>query len=278
MNINDCLEEKLRNFGISSSYIQFLKEEVLEVDKYSNYYDVEQTESLLVPVNDIVALGMRGVSNCTWWEHATYEVGDLENSRMSRFEENNNLSQLRIDQISAIFASDNFADHNDAVKLNFYQEEGKYFVTNGNHRVMWAKLLNIPFIKSKVTHFTFNPEQYENYMIHHDLKMELQTLLKCNQMYVDELSGKKAIFYKGILVIHLPQKKYMNYSDAKSVELACSNITDTIGFINSLLKEYKYYVRIPAFIRLNFLKFKTYFTQNAVQRRRLKLIEVLLSQ
>ncbi|MCM3603196.1 hypothetical protein M3175_20875 [Robertmurraya korlensis] len=235
------LEAKLTSLGVSSEHIQFLKQELLEPNVYDNYYDLtNDDESIeLVPTKNIASLGLRGVSNQTWWDHAIYKVGTLEKYRMDRFERKNNFSDLGT--IYQIFSNDEFADRKEAVELKYYPKDNKYFVINGNHRVTWAKLLNVPAIKAKVLRHSLNQSKFSNYFLYVEAKeLLIQVIKSINMRYVYE-NNYIDVYFKDIFVVGRSCPQINDFSNEEVVNMVVETFRQIIDYLRKIERDIKFY-------------------------------------
>lgn len=260
----NSLEGKLKALGVTDKHITFLKETFLESEIYAKYYEYQgdQEKIELVPVKDIVALGARGKGNRSWWDHATYEVGSLEESRIDRFITNNNMTELSSSQINELFSREQFADISDRVKLSFYEQENKFFVINGNHRIMWAKLLNVPFIRAEVSYYSINSNKYEEHLLYTDTKNELDHLIKKVEFEIIEKRDWLGIYYKGLLITEYPVNYLTIDICLRSEEEKIERINKAINILRQIEDNYNYYMKYPSFIRLYILKIVKVFSSN----------------
>lgn len=273
-NISNILESKLRSFGVSDEHICFLKKELLEPHIYYDFYDYSKSDFKdLVNVKNIVGLVLRGRSNKTWWEHATYKVGNLEKDRMEKFEINNNLATLSPDERNQIFSSNTFLRDRDNVRLEFFAEENKYFVTNGNHRVTWAKLLNVPKINAEVIWYSFNPIKYQNYIHRCDTKETLERVVKMSSMNLVQDGQFLDVYYKDIYIDGYYHNECLNLSDTDKVNQEIKNVMKIIDKIKIIENVFNRFMKIPEKFRVPVLKFLKVFKKD---KENLILIERMI--
>ncbi|MDQ0418907.1 hypothetical protein J2Z48_003112 [Croceifilum oryzae] len=94
----------------------------------------------------------------SWWEHLTYQAGCLEPDRIKSLQE-----ELETKGRDAFIES--FALEEYQIPLRYYPSMDQYYGSyDGTHRIVWAKLVNAPYIRAKVEVYERNEEMYRNYL------------------------------------------------------------------------------------------------------------------
>ncbi|WP_053360960.1 hypothetical protein [Bacillus sp. FJAT-27251] len=226
---------------------------MVKSDKYyQSFFENESSESnVIVPVRDIKGLtDTRGEENRSWWDHATLRAGKLSVTRFNSFGEK--LKETNLEEFRQWFISDNFP----LMKLVYYKEFNEYYVeTDGNHRTVWAKLIDAEFIKAKVVNCRLNIQKFKeinrkeqqklnNFIIIEKLKIDFEKYI---QRYGFSINYGYIIYKGERLMLCYPPKLY--YSNDQVVEFFKTYIREVKSNLRDLENEYHKLKKIPRILR-----------------------------
>ncbi|MDT3498136.1 hypothetical protein NLU03_28520 [Bacillus toyonensis] len=178
--MNHNLYNELFSLGVKTSHLEKMKnEKPTEHEIQMNYHTYVKTDEIPISINLRKLKGLsRGDTRFTWWDHLTLEARQLNYHKRDRL-----LNILKNDGLDKFIHS--FEQNEYAIDVIYLDDEDAYYTCEGNHRTVLAKILNVPFIKAKVSYHTcdipcknaFN--QYQNNR--HKLELRLESLgLKLN--------------------------------------------------------------------------------------------------
>ena len=160
-NQKDCssydgdLENNLIEYGVSEEIIERAKNTILQ--PHPRYLlDVKSDpQIILVPTNKIIGTGRATPGRSVF--DTVREIRSEDNLSPGRFEAffMKNGSNLNINEFRRVFS-----DLNEPVKMEYYEDEDKYFLSgDGNHRTLLAMLYGADTIKSKVYRYKIDYEK-----------------------------------------------------------------------------------------------------------------------
>lgn len=207
-------ESYLIKRGISKDHLDQMKKELVQLDiGYHYFYDMVDTEEdVLVPVNKIQGLSStRGEANRSWFNHIARKAGGLSLTRLNslrRSLENQGLESFR----------ESFKEREYQVRLIHYDEEDNYYVGgDGNHRTVWAKIVNAPSICARVSRYKINHKNRTNYQAVRKLKYvevidQLERSVQLHKKLSRFISNtKKRVFLLKVLEIFANEKRLLIY-------------------------------------------------------------------
>ncbi|SDZ44774.1 hypothetical protein [Bacillus sp. 166amftsu] len=186
-----CLINGLRNHGVDLDHLKKMNlEKPILCEKLELYYDHIPTEkkNMLVKISKIRGLtDTRLNTNCTWAQHMTGEAGVLALNRIE--------THYKYLQENGLAASIEYFQHpKHKINLSYLDKEDIYVVTDGNHRTVFAKMINAPYIFAEVEIYKHNYTS-EAYYLHY------KKLLKDLKESAEELNfhiQDRRIMYKDI--------------------------------------------------------------------------------
>ncbi|MBY0598967.1 hypothetical protein [Bacillus bingmayongensis] len=160
--MDNTLFQELCKCGVDSEHlIKTDQEKPISSEELERYYDYvkEEEQKKLVDVTKIKGLTDTRLNvNGTWWEHFNGEAEVLAHNRIETlFERLKEKGLLRF-----IFS---FEESRYCVPLAYFDKEDIYFAYgDGNHRTVFAKIVNAPYIFAKVSYYKYNPVSERNYI------------------------------------------------------------------------------------------------------------------
>ncbi|MBX4163787.1 hypothetical protein [Priestia megaterium] len=148
--------------GVSREHILFLRQsKVKSLGEIGEFFQSNGTEEVeLVPVSKIKGLN-RGTPGFSWLDHAEMIAGNLSPSSFQSFQQR--LEETSLESFREWLKSESFLETNDVVTFNYYAECDEYYAYEGNHRTLWAKLVDAKYIKAKVNKYHYNSAKHSNY-------------------------------------------------------------------------------------------------------------------
>lgn len=252
----DIVSTLLKKNLINEAHIQFLERTKVEPNNFYKYYELKHTiDSESVEVSKIRGLGMRGECGESWADHISFSVGTLSKKRINDFINDNNLLEKTRGEINELFSSENFIRFRDNVKLNYYKEEDVYFVSNGNHRTMLAKLFNVSHIRAEVSVHKLSEKSYGNYKRYKEMKHQLFNLVdeigctlkkRENIIHVDF-----DVYYEEVYVYSFTCEDWMTFSDTSKLNGLINGFEEAMGFLLKFSNKVNFYKRMPKCVRLH---------------------------
>lgn len=141
------LEDDLRGYGVSSEAIEKAKKEKIEFKNELPYYESNGTsrEIRLVPVDRVKAL-WRGTPGKSVFENVeSMRRGEREPFRFKSALMY--LTEFGLDRLKESYQNLEYA----TPRYVYYQDDDIYYVNDGTHRTLIAKLIGAPYIKAEVT-------------------------------------------------------------------------------------------------------------------------------
>ena len=168
-------EKFLLKMGVSQGHIDRMKRERCVTSyEYQLFYEwVGKTEyHVQAPVEKIHGLTeTRGKDGASWWDHFIGKAGMIERDRIEYLR--GKLEEMGLERFRAHFAESRYS-----VDLGYYPEHDVFIVENdGNHRILWAKIVGAPTISAVVHHFRFLPDHFERYTMVKERKEQFESTL-----------------------------------------------------------------------------------------------------
>ncbi|WP_455931443.1 hypothetical protein [Priestia aryabhattai] len=267
----NIFEEKLLSVGVSKEHISFLKQNKLKsLGELAEFFELGKVEEVkLVPVSKIKGLnGLRGASNYSWLDHADGKAGNLCKRRLDSFQKK--LDNTSLDSFRKWFESDEFLNTHDKVQFNYYDKYDEYYVGNGNHRTLWAKLVDAKYINARVVTHHYNFVKHENYKknyeeYHQKIKNSDENFLKllntCNLelKYGDNKVERDQIAYEDFRIStykspHLDSKYRINYNNKSSIKEYFRLLRDKKVLLEKIMDRYFFCLNIPRKWRVKFIE------------------------
>jgi len=221
-------EKYLVEAGVSPEHLDKMKKEIVQGhDHYHYFYDyVGEKETFIVPVNKIKGLS-RGEDGRTWWDHITSKAGNLSWIRIQNL-------RRRIEEKGLEEFRRSFEDPSYRVELNYYDYEDSYYVGgDGNHRTLWAKIVDAPFICARVSRYSLSPTKWINYQNVQDWKEKLRSLLERYNLQL--VNGH--IEANGWSILYLdPTYTYIyDYGDKDQVHAVLDEYSEVISLLEGAI-------------------------------------------
>ncbi|MYL37359.1 hypothetical protein [Halobacillus litoralis] len=212
-----CTPNKLENLlldkGVRDFHITRMKnEKTLDVSEYNIYYDLQGERTLKkIPVDRIKTTNRVNPNVVSWFELAFAPHGiNLSSDRLHRcllkFKDSINLQSYY-----DFFVSDECRKKN-PISFNYYDKDNIYTASAGNHRTIFAKITDTPYIKANTDIFTFNQQKYSNYVKLKSAFLKFEKSLEAFNLCLDEIYEAKCISYRGEFFIGVFDNSYLyNY-------------------------------------------------------------------
>ncbi|ARI75657.1 hypothetical protein [Halobacillus mangrovi] len=250
----NALEELLLRKGVKQEHILDLSNEKVKSDKvYRSFfdYDPHYDAEVLVPVNKIKGLTFsRGKENYSWWDHANMKAGNIDPHKFRGLQEK--LEETTLVEFEKWFVDKNFP----MMQLYYYEDFDEYYVgSDGNHRSIWAKLIDAKYIKAEIVKYRINHQRYEKYKLHEKEKQknhEKIELLKKNfekdiQDFGFTIKENNVEFHGELLVNYFPEN--IDLTHPATLKILEKRLANTANHLLILKSEYYKLKSIPSIIR-----------------------------
>ncbi|MGH0589373.1 hypothetical protein ACQVQY_25430 [Bacillus mycoides] len=166
-----CLMDELRNYGVNLGHLkQMEQEKPILYKELEMYYDCigAEKKDMLVEISKIKGLTETRLNpNCTWTQHITGEAGVLALNRIEKHH-----IYLQKNGLSALI--EYFQQPKHKITLNYFDKEDIYVVADGNHRTVFAKMINAPYMFAEVVPWKYNHTSHQYYLHHKKLLKDLK--------------------------------------------------------------------------------------------------------
>lgn len=235
--MNSTLMQELQESGVDMDHVAKMdQEKPLSLARFESYYDfIEEDETYkLVDVKKLKGLtDSRLDVNCTWLEHFNGKAGVLADNRIE-----NLLNKLKVNGYSSFVHS--FQKPIYGVPLAYFDKEDIYIAYgDGNHRTVFAKIVNAPYIYARVSYYRYNSESEHNYLLYQKLLKELYKKIKEFGFSIENNS----VVYKGVIVIMNIPGYYrfdFNSEDMYLIQNRINIVQQQLDFIWEKNRSFKY--------------------------------------
>ena len=225
------LEKELRRLGISEQHIKYIKNTKPQVlNDFINYYERDEDRdkiNVLVQPYKIVDIPRANNQESLYSNAAGVCESELDIGRMTKA-----ICHIKNDSLQQIYYW--YEDMYHPISLNYYEEDDCFAVGgDGNHRALYALIVNAPAIKANVYYWRKNNASYEAY-----------------------LKYKEACKLYGLEYIHIPLQNYLNkrfyfvendysyyvegYTDPKTEKSGIYDLDKVNKLISELRSDWKY--------------------------------------
>ncbi|MED4634708.1 hypothetical protein P9443_17685 [Peribacillus frigoritolerans] len=248
------IKKTLLDAGVSEEHLYFLQENKLKNDdSFKCFFEgMGEREYQFVPVKKIKGLS-RGKAGFSWWEHVLRKAGNIDSDRL----ENNQkrLEATTLNEFRKGFASSSFP----AVELYYYDEFDEYYVAHdGNHRTLWAKLVDANYIRARVYKYKYSPTKHGNYKriqcILGDYKKFLHV---CNLQLIEGYPE-----HKGWPVSTHELPYISDYSNEIQISNLKNCLDENIKVIGNIINRYLVLAKIPDKWRMKLFKLLYYISKS----------------
>lgn len=237
-------EKHLINIGIKEEHIKWLKEtKLLSRPSNSECYDSKKMNDIVVPVEKIVGLGLRGESNESWWDHYEGTKGVLSRRRLVELKRS--LEKQGLERFIGTFLDKKYTDQ---LRMVYYSDQDLYFVSEGQHRTTMAKVVNTPsMLINEVIYMELNLEKQKRFEHKKQMQNKLEVLLDKLDF---EIKGNE-FYWKDIFVApvkaNFDYEKRRIYSESLFVE-----VESLESFVEFLYEVEDFQARISSSLYLRF--------------------------
>ncbi|QIZ08453.1 hypothetical protein HFZ78_18495 [Priestia megaterium] len=247
------IKKTLLDAGVSEEHLSFLLEDKLKNDKsFKCFFECidQQRENQLVPVKKIKGLSrLRGEAGFSWWDHALRKAGNIAGNRLE--ENDKRLQSTTLDEFRISFGSNNFP----AVELNYYNKFDEYYVSSdGNHRTLWAKLVDADNIKARVYNYKYNPIKHESYKRIQGILSDYTKLVHVANFEMKEGIKEGELEYNGWPVYSLKFPNIYDYLNEEQISNFKNYVYKNIKMIENIMDRYFKFSKIPDKWRMKLFK------------------------
>ncbi|MED3325523.1 hypothetical protein P4409_00020 [Bacillus thuringiensis] len=246
----NCLMDELRTYGINLDHLKKMNQEKpILCEELELYYDCipNEKKNMLVKISKIKGLtDTRLNTNCTWAQHMTGEAGVLALNRLE--------THYKYLQENGLAASiEYFQQPEHKINLSYFDKEDIYVVTDGNHRTVFAKMINAPYIFAEVVQYKYNYTSESYYLHYKKLLKNLEISAEKLNFYIQD--GK--IMYKNVFInTHdIPSCSSLNFTQEimPLVNNRFKDIQDQLNFMEERMRLFhflnsKWKLRICSFL------------------------------
>ncbi|MEC1158725.1 hypothetical protein [Cytobacillus horneckiae] len=260
------LEIILINLGVSTGYIDYLKNEPLNriSEKLAKTYDYSSDINKMeyIPVNKIKGLcTLRGKPGVSLYEN-------FNNYKCSQYNSKYNLEKTTVEtfidkmqSMSLKDIHDTFisGDYSGSLNFTYYKDVDEYYVgTGGSHRTLFAIITSAPLIYGKVHEiYELNTLKESNYIYSLSQKQELNKLvsslgLELKQHDNQNSYDKEISYYYSFKETNLKSfdiPTIYNYGDDEQVIYSNKKIHKEIEYLQNLRNKNLAITPYPTFIR-----------------------------
>ncbi|MGI8314933.1 hypothetical protein [Halobacillus mangrovi] len=254
------LEKILLEKGVSESYIDRIKkEQTLRIEEYSIYYDFQKGQKLqYIPVDRIKSLS-RVPFNVSWFDLALAPVDvNISSDRLNRCMYHLSKS-ADLKTYHNFFESDRCRNVN-PIEFEYYDKDNIYAASKGNHRSIYAKITNAPYIKAGTVKFIFNQEKYNNYMKLKSAFYQFEKLLNTFCLSYFNNGEYEGLSYKGNEFILASDKSFLNsYFEYKKNNFPFLESVITQNLISDIIDDLQYLTEEIKIINEKSSEYKRFF-------------------
>lgn len=254
-NYESEMEIFLINQGISPQHLKKIKCSMVgTAAEYFHYYLHEKEEqNLLVPLDKVKGLShSRGIPGFSWWDHLIQKEGNLSYLRINHLYRS--LQEQGLQEFRQSFSEVTYK-----IKLHYYMEQDEYYVSiDGNHRALWAKIVDAPYICADVSFYKLCSTRYGNYKaIQHIEKQFFYLVRQCQFDLVDRFVQYK----KCPVLYHDPPR--ISCGNQKALQELCEYYNQSNNTVHKLLNIHMKLSKVPStIIRMKLVSWLKKFTSN----------------
>lgn len=218
MNIK---EERLLNFGVSSSHLLIMKHKrPLPYPLFLLYDDgITVQHRYSVPLHDIKG-GSRLESDISWYDNFINVLNKDHKMCISGRKIDDKLDWIKKVGLEN-FKKEVQLTSSDNIKLSYYDNIDAYFVDEGNHRITVAKMIGMKEIFAEVTKYSFKTEYDEAvHILNWKRKMLFKNLKALHFFYQFKFNGDLEIYFNDVYIGKFSIPKENETKDSHNVDEA----------------------------------------------------------